>query len=225
MFSKQHWIWKDCCSKVSECINQLKQRQLKYWFISHLEPSLRYRFLESHCWLDAVQYQCNAVLTAVSCCCGGGPAPKRLKSSETQYQEPKADFKIGSCKNIQMYSCERWNLCCLTLLILCSLFGSGRPAAPEGEHTAPTPAFYEDYTPPTYGEKTHATFLIPKYILCFVFINAKCCGHYSELWPHMHQRLKQNAGWTWPPQAGPPAARQPQWPWRLHGPERADSNR
>lgn len=32
----------------------------------------------------------------------------------------------------------------------------------------------------------------------------------------------RSAGWTWPLQAGPPAAQPPEWPWQLHGPETED---
>lgn len=37
----------------------------------------------------------------------------------------------------------------LTMLLLCFSGGSERPAALGEEHTAPTPASFEDHTPPT----------------------------------------------------------------------------
>lgn len=103
-----------------------------------------------------------------------------------------------------------WKLCCLTLLILCSSCGSGRPAAQEGGRIAPTPAFYEDYTPPAHRRKNtcHTSWFQN---LSTMTTRTQYTVN-SELWPHMHQSLRRSAGWTWPPQVGLPVAQQPKWP-------------
>lgn len=46
-------------------------------------------------------------------------------------------------------------------------------------------------------------------LLCYVFLKMH---NTVEPWPHMHQGLRQSAGWTWPPQVGLPVAQQPKWP-------------
>lgn len=102
---------------------------------SHLHPSLRYGLLKSHCWLDAVQRQCDAVSSSWS------------RSVPVQRDNFLKPYKYSSQ---QTYDCIV--ICVFTRLLICSWCGSERPATREGERTAPAAASYEDYWPPTFAK-------------------------------------------------------------------------